>query len=69
VTEVGKRQLLQHDERAEWQQCRQRLVRVPELDLERRAALAGAKVAADQGPGTAPQPLGHLAELESYLLT
>jgi hypothetical protein len=26
-------------------------------------------VAADQGPGTAPQPLGHFAELESHLLT
>jgi hypothetical protein len=35
MTKVGERQFLQYDQRAERQQRRERLVRVPELDPER----------------------------------
>ncbi len=59
MAEMGEHQLLEHHERPKRQQCRERFVRLPQLDPERRAAVAVAKVAADKrsrGASSAPRP-------------
>jgi hypothetical protein len=68
MTEMREHELLEDHEGSEWEQRRERLVRLTKLDAEGRAAVAGAKVAADERPRPAPQPLGYFAKLESHLV-